>query len=162
MTVLYYDLCRQPEGVERDLGATFTSLDDLLARSDFITIHVPLLAETKHLMGEREFGLMKPTAYLVNTSRGPVVDEAALVNALTKGQVAGAALDVYEHEPRMAPGLAELPNVVLCPHIASSTVEARTYMAEVAVENIVAFCRGDAPPNLVNPEVLAAVPTLRA
>jgi len=140
--------------LESALGAERADLETLLRESDYISIHVPLTGETRHLIGERELGLMKETAYLINTSRGPVVDERALVRALREGEIAGAALDVYEDEPRLAPGLAELDNVVLTPHIASATVETREKMAVMAAENLLAGLRGERPPNLVNPEVL--------
>ncbi len=153
MRVLYSDVARN-EVLESALGAERADLGTLLRESDYISIHVPLTGETRHLIGERELGLMKETAYLINTSRGPVVDERALVRALREGEIAGAALDVYEDEPRLAPGLAELDNVVLTPHIASATVETREKMAVMAAENLLAGLRGERPPNLVNPEVL--------
>lgn len=157
MTLIYYDPQRASSSLEHELGVTYVPLDELLKNADFITVHVPLLPETRHLLGAPQFSLMKPTAYLVNTSRGPVIDEKALVKALQNRQIAGAGLDVYEHEPKMAEGLSTLDNVVLAPHIASSTVQARVYMAEIGVRNILAFCRGEIPPNLVNTEVLSAV-----
>jgi len=136
------------------VGAKKVELDELLRESDFVTLHVPLMPSTRHLIGERELKLMKKTAYLINTSRGPVVDERALVEALRKGEIAGAGLDVYENEPELSPGLAELDNVVLTPHIASASVETRTRMATLAAENIIAFFEGKRPPTIVNPEVL--------
>jgi glyoxylate reductase len=129
-------------------------LDELLRESDFVTIHVPLSPETRHLIGEREFGLMKSTAFLINTSRGPVVDEAALVEALRSGRIAGAGLDVYENEPKTAEGLAGLGNVTLLPHLGSATVETRDRMAVLAAENVVASLDGRMPPSPVNPEAL--------
>ncbi len=117
-------------------------LGELLERSDFVSLHVPLTPETRHLIGEREFARMRPHAVLVNTARGPVVDEAALVHALRTGVIAGAALDVFEDEPRLAPGLAELSNVVLCPHLGSATYATRDRMAESAAQNIVACLAG--------------------
>ena len=131
------------------------SLDELLRESDFVSIHVPLVEETHHLIGERELGLMKSTAYLINTSRGPVVDEKALVTALRDGVIAGAGLDVFEDEPALAPGLADLENVVIAPHIASATNATRSKMATMAAENLLAGLRGETPPNLVNPDALA-------
>jgi glyoxylate reductase len=119
-------------------------LDELLERSDFVSLHVPLSDETRHLIGERELARMRSHAVLVNTARGPVVDEAALVHALRTGQIAGAALDVFEDEPRLAPGLAELPNVVLCPHLGSATWDTRDRMAEIAAQNVVACLEGRA------------------
>ncbi len=131
------------------------SLDELLRESDFVSIHVPLVKDTYHLIGERELRLIKPTAYLINTARGPVVDEKALVAALRDGVIAGAGLDVFEDEPALAPGLAELENVVTAPHIASATNATRSKMATMAAENLLAGLRGETPPNLVNPDALA-------
>jgi len=153
MRVLYTDVVRNKE-IEKEVGAKKVELDELLRESDFVTLHVPLMPSTRHLIGERELKLMKKTAYLINTSRGPVVDERALVEALRKGEIAGAGLDVYENEPELSPGLAELDNVVLTPHIASASVETRTRMATLAAENIIAFFEGKRPPTIVNPEVL--------
>jgi glyoxylate reductase len=136
------------------LGARRRSLDELLAEADYVSLHVPLSPETRHLIDARALALMKPTAYLINTARGPVVDEAALVAALRDGRIAGAGLDVYEDEPRMAAGLADCPNTVLLPHLGSATVATRAAMARIAAENLVAALRGLRPPNLVNPEVL--------
>jgi glyoxylate reductase len=124
-------------------------LDELLERSDFISLHVPLTPETHHLIGERELRLMRPHAVLVNTARGPIVDEAALVRALRGGWIAAAGLDVFEREPRLAPGLSELPNVALAPHLGSATVETRRRMAEIAARNIVAALRGEPIPHAV-------------
>ena len=120
------------------LGAKRVDLETLLKESDFISIHTPLSEKTKHLIGAKELSLMKKTAYLINTARGAVIDEAALVNALRNKQIAGAGLDVYEEEPKLKPGLAELDNVVLAPHLGSATVETRTKMAVMAAENIIA------------------------
>jgi len=127
----------------------------LLKNSDIITIHVPLTSKTRHLIGEREINLMKKGAYLINTARGEVVDEMALIKALKKGKLAGAGLDVFEFEPKVPKELIELENVVLTPHIGSATVEARTKMSIVAAENIVKVLSGKVPANIVNPEVLA-------
>ncbi|MCM8815903.1 MAG: D-glycerate dehydrogenase [Candidatus Omnitrophica bacterium] len=154
MNVLYYDIKRNFE-IEKETGAEFVNFETLLKESDFISIHVPLLPETHHLIGEKEFSMMKKTAILINTSRGPVVDEKALVDALKKGKIWGAGLDVYENEPIIEPELLTLKNVVLLPHIGSATVETRTKMALMAAENILAFFRGEIPPNIVNPEVLS-------
>ena len=115
-----------------------------------MTLHVPLTPHTRHLIGSRELELMKHSAYLINTARGPVVDEAALVAALRQGQIRGAGLDVYEKEPELSPGLADLENVVLLPHLGSATVETRTRMAVMAAENLLAGLRGDPPPNCLN------------
>lgn len=148
MKIAYYDVKRNTE-FEQQLGATFGSVVDVLKSSDFVSIHVPLLSETKHLIGKNELSMMKREAILINTSRGPVVDEIALVEALKNKVIAGAGLDVYENEPDLTPGLADLPNVVLTPHIASATYEARNAMSRLAAENIIAALKGQEPPNLV-------------
>jgi glyoxylate reductase len=153
MKVIYSDAVHASAEVERELRAEYREMNALLAESDFISLHVPLLAETRGLMDAAKFNRMKPTAFLVNTSRGPVVDEAALVAALESGKIAGAGLDVYENEPFIHPGLKRA-NVVLAPHMASSSLETRTKMACMAAENVVAFFRGQRPPNVLNPEVL--------
>jgi len=153
MKVLYADAVRAPEAVEKELRAEYKGMSDLLAQSDFISVHVPLLPETRGLFDAPRFFKMKPTAFLINTSRGPVVDEAALVHALEAGKIAGAALDVFENEPFIHPGLKR-PNVVLAPHIASASIETRTKMACMAAENVVALFKGQRPPNTLNPEVL--------
>jgi glyoxylate reductase len=151
MKVLYSDI--EPNSdFEKHTGASYADLETLLRESDFISIHVPLTPETKHLIGARELSLMKETAILINTSRGPVVDEGALLEALKEHQIGGAGLDVYENEPHFERGLAELENAVLAPHIASATVETRTRMALMAAENIFAAMRGELPPNCINPE----------
>lgn len=154
MKVLYNDIRRIPEEVEKELNATFVSLDELLEQSDFVSLHTFLSPETYHLINEERLKKMKKTAYLINTSRGPVVDETALVRALKEGWIAGAGLDVYEFEPKLVPGLAECENAVLLPHIASASVETRTKMATMAAENLLAVLAGKMPPNPVNPEVL--------
>lgn len=138
------------------LGGRHVPLDELLAESDYVSLHVPLTAETRHLIDARALAKMKRTAYLINTARGPVVDEPALVAALRSGQIAGAGLDVYEHEPAMAPGLADCPNTVLLPHLGSATHATRAAMSRIAGENLAAVLQGRRPPNLVNPEALAA------
>jgi glyoxylate reductase len=155
MKVIYTDAQRVPEGVEKELNATFCEMNTLLAESDFISVHVPLLPETRGLFDAPKFYRMKPTAFLINTSRGPVVDEAALVAALEERKIAGAALDVYENEPFIHPGLKRA-NVVLAPHIASASLETRTKMACIAANNVVALFAGQRPPNILNPEVLKA------
>lgn len=160
MRVLYHDAVRLSPHFEQDLGVEWAEKDQLLRESDFVSLHVPLVPETRHLMGARELALMKPTAFLLNTSRGPVVDEEALAEALAEKRIAGAGLDVFENEPRIHPKLIALPNVVLAPHIASASVETRTRMAVMAAENVVAVLAGRRPPNLVNPEVFEK--TLRA
>lgn len=154
MKVLYNDIRRIPEELEKELNATFVSLDELIEQSDFVSLHTYLSPETYHLINEERLRKMKKTAYLINTSRGPVVDESALVRALKEGWIAGAGLDVYEFEPKLVPGLAECENAVLLPHIASASVETRTKMATMAAENLLAVLAGKMPPNPVNPEVL--------
>jgi len=153
MRVLYYDPQPMPPDAERDLGATRVDLGRLLAESDFVSVHVPLTQETQHLLSTPQFSQMKRTAILINTSRGPVVDEAALVDALNAKKIAGAALDVYEREPAVHPGLIPMPNVVLAPHIASATVRTRSEMSAMAARNMATAVRGGRPPNLLNPEV---------
>jgi glyoxylate reductase len=153
MKVIYADAIRAPLDVEKQLKAEHRDFNTLLAESDFISVHVPLLSDTKGLFDAPKFFRMKPTAFLINTSRGPVVDEAALVHALESGKIAGAALDVYENEPFIHPGLKR-PNVVLSPHIASASLATRTRMACIAAENVVALFKGQRPPNMLNPEVL--------
>jgi len=155
MRVLYHDPVRDP-AAERDLGLTYGDKDAILRAADFVTLHVPLLPETHHYIGEPELRRMRPTAYLINASRGPVVHEAALVRALREGWIAGAGLDVYEDEPKVHPGLLECRNAVLAPHIASASHETRLEMARMAVENCLAVLEGSAPPNPVNPEVLSS------
>jgi len=154
MKVIYNDLKRIPEELEKELNATFVSLDELLENSDFVSLHTFLSPETHHLINEDRLKKMKKTAYLINTSRGPVVDESALVKALKEGWIAGAGLDVYEFEPKLTPGLVECENTVLLPHIASASVETRTKMATMAAENLLAVLANKRPPNPVNPEVL--------
>ena len=156
MKVIYTDAQRAPVEVERALKAEFWEMNALLAESDFISVHVPLLPETRRLFDAPKFKRMKPTAFLINTSRGPVVDEAALVAALEGGQIAGAGLDVYENEPFIHPGLKRA-NVVLAPHIASASLETRTKMACIAAKNVVALFTGQQPPNILNPEVMKAL-----
>lgn len=153
MKVIYHDAVRVAQNVERELGAEFRGLDALLAEADFVSVHVPLLPETRGLFNAAAFSKMKRGAYLINTARGPVVDEAALAQALEVGKIAGAALDVYEKEPQIHPGLKR-PNVVLAPHIASASLETRTKMACIAANNVVALFAGQRPPNVLNPEVL--------
>ena len=155
MKVIYTDAVRPAEEVEKELKVEFRGMNALLAESDFISVHVPLLPETRGLFDLPKFHRMKPTAFLINTSRGPVVDEAALVAALESGKIAGAGLDVYENEPFIHPGLKRA-NVVLAPHIASASLETRTKMACIAAENVVALFTGQRPPNVLNPEVLKA------
>ncbi len=149
MKVVYYDVKRSEE-FEKECGAEFrANPDDIFKEADFISVHVPLLPTTKHMVNAEKLSLMKKSAYLVNTSRGPVIDEAALVSALQNGTIKGAALDVFENEPATAPGLMELENVIITPHIASATDEARQGMSEIAAKNIIESLEGRTPPNLV-------------
>jgi lactate dehydrogenase-like 2-hydroxyacid dehydrogenase len=154
MRVIYHDPTRADEATERDLGVMYVDKRTLLRESDFVSIHVPLLPETTHYVSHSEFALMKRTAILINASRGPVVDEKALVKALKEGKIAGAGLDVYENEPKIERGLIGPKNVVLAPHIASSSIETRAKMAMMAAQNCIAGLTGQRPPNLLNPEVL--------
>jgi glyoxylate reductase len=149
MPVLYYQRHRLPEEIEKDLGAKFVSLEQLLKESDFITLHVPLTDETKYMIGEKEFAMMRPTAYFIHTARGKVVDDKALVNALKKNLIAGAGLDVFENEPELEEGLTDLENVVILPHIGSASEETRTRMAIMAVDNVIDALSGKNPRNLV-------------
>lgn len=151
MRILYYDVVRD-QAAERELGVVHATKEEILREADFLTLHVQLLPETRHYIGERELRMMKPTAYLINASRGPVVHEAALVRALREKWIAGAGLDVYEEEPKIHPGLMGLENVVLAPHIGSASHETRLKMATMAVENCLSALSGKRPPNLVNPE----------
>jgi len=153
MKVSYHNRTRRPE-LERKYGIAYKSFEGLLKESDFITIHVPLTPETRHSIGARELSSMKRSAYLVNTSRGPVVDEASLIKALQDKVIAGAALDVFETEPLPADSpLLDMDNVVLTPHIGSASVETRTAMAVLAARNLVAALKGETPPNLLNKEL---------
>jgi len=153
MKVIYTDAVKAPADVEQSLKAEYRDMNSLLAESDFISLHVPLMPETRGLFDAPKFYRMKPTAFLINTARGPVVDEAALVAALEAKKIAGAALDVYENEPFIHPGL-KLPNVVLAPHLASASTETRTKMAVMAANNVVALFKGQMPPNMLNASVL--------
>ena len=153
MKILYCDE-RKNEEAEKELGAELVEFDKLLEQSDFISIHTPLTEKTRHMFSTEQFKRMKENACLINTARGPVVDEGALVKALKDGEIKGAGLDVYEEEPKIHPELAKLDNVVLLPHIGSASVETRTTMATMAAKNMVAGLNGKQPPNLVNKEVL--------
>lgn len=148
MKVIYADESTN-ERLEKELGALKLPLDELLKTSDYVSLHVPLLTSTRHLIGERELKLMKPSAILINTSRGPVIDEEALAEALKTHTIGAAGLDVYEAEPVINAKLLELNNAVLLPHIASATTSTRTKMADMAVENIISFMEGRTPPNRV-------------
>jgi lactate dehydrogenase-like 2-hydroxyacid dehydrogenase len=155
MKVIYHDAIRAALDIEQDCRAEFRDLNMLLAEADFVSVHVPLLPETRGLFDRERLSRMKPTAFLINTSRGPVVEEKALIQALEKKKIAGAALDVYEKEP-LIPAELKRPNVVLAPHIASASLETRTKMACIAAENVVAFFKGQRPANLLNPEAWKA------
>lgn len=153
MRTLYWTPRRKPESEEREAGLEYVPYDRLLSESDFVSVHAPLNAETRHLVGERELRLMKPTAFLVNSSRGPIVDEKALVRALLERRIAGAGLDVYENEPQVEPELLSMQNVVLTPHLGSAVTELRESMANVVVDNIMAVLEGRQPPNCWNREI---------
>jgi glyoxylate reductase len=152
MPVLYTDESRN-ETLERELGARKVDLDTLLAESDYVSVHVPLMPSTRHLFGAKAFQRMKSTAYLINTARGAVINEAELVQALRDRVIAGAGLDVYEFEPKMVAGLAGLDNVVITPHTASATADSRNGMAELAARNVLAMLEGTVPETCLNPEV---------
>ena len=154
MRVLYNDAVRAPADVEKELNAEFVDRDRLFCESDFISLHVPLLPDTRHLISKDNLEKMKRTAFLVNTSRGPVVDEAALAEALENKKIAGAALDVFEHEPKVHPALLTRKDVILTPHMASASLETRTKMAVMAANNVVALFEGRRPPNALNADAL--------
>jgi glyoxylate reductase len=155
MRVLYWTPRRKPQSEEREAGLTYAPLEELLRESDFVSLHSPLNAETRHQIGARELRLMKKTAFLINTARGAIVDETALVRALQTKQIAGAGLDVFEHEPKVDKRLRKMSNVVLTPHLGSATPEVREEMASIVVDNILAFLEGRKLPNCVNPQVFA-------
>ncbi|MFA5537509.1 MAG: D-glycerate dehydrogenase [Bacillota bacterium] len=152
MKIIYTGRRKSPD-FEEATGGIYVTKEELLKEADFISLHVPLTPETRHYIGEKELKLMKKSAILINTARGPVVDEKALVEALKTGEIWGAGLDVYEEEPLLAPGLAQLANAVLVPHIGSATWETRTKMGLMAAENILSALRGKLPPNCLNPEI---------
>jgi glyoxylate reductase len=154
MNVLYSGPRRLPEAEERIVGMTYVPLDDLLKQSDFVSLHPPLNDDTRHMISDRQFTLMKPSAFIVNTARGAIIDEAALVRALKAKQIAGAGLDVFENEPRVARGLLSLPNVVAVPHLGSAVAVLREQMANIVVDNVLALLDGKRPPNIINPDVL--------
>ncbi len=156
MRILYHARHRVPEPLESELGAHPVDRETLLRESDFLSLHLPLTPEVHHLIGAGELTLMKPTAFLINTARGKVVQEEALVEALRAGKIAGAGLDVFEHEPHVHPALLTMPNVVLMPHMGSATAETRLKMAMLAAENLLAALEGRRPPNAVNPEIYGA------
>jgi len=154
MRIIYHDSARLEEAAEKHLNATYVAKETLVTESDFISIHVPFLPETTHAFGAAELKAMKKTACLINTSRGPIVDEAELASALKAGEIFAAGLDVYEQEPKVHPALLECENAVLVPHLGSASRDTRGKMAEIAAGNIVALLKGETPPNCVNPEVL--------
>jgi len=154
MRVLYWTPRRKPEAEEREAGLTYAPLDELLKESDFVSLHSPLRTETRHQIGARELRLMKKTAFIINTARGPIIDEAALTRALQRKRIAGAGLDVFEFEPKVSEVLRKLPNVVLTPHLGSAVAELREQMAHIVVDNIEAVIAGRMPPHIVNPQVL--------
>jgi glyoxylate reductase len=155
MKILYQSRQPMTPEQEKELGATYVPLDQLLKESDFVSLHPQMTPETHHMIGAREFGLMKNTAYIINTSRGPVIDEKAMVKALQSGQIAGAGLDVFEAEPYIEPELLTMDNVVMTPHLGSAVLEVRDHMANVVIDNIEAFLAGKTPPNCVNPQVFS-------
>ncbi|HYB16633.1 MAG TPA: D-glycerate dehydrogenase [Streptosporangiaceae bacterium] len=153
MRVLYHDIDRPPAEVEQELGAEYRDLEDLLRESDFVSVHVSLTPQTRHLISAGRLAMMKPTAVLVNTSRGPVIDEQALAWALKQGQIFAAGLDVFEREPEVHPGLLACGNAVLIPHLGSATIKTRLAMADLAADNLLAALQDSRPPALLNPEV---------
>ena len=153
MRICYWNRTRLSKEQEAAFGVEYLPMNELLSESDFVSVHVALNESTRHLIGAKEFEVMKPSACLINTARGPVVDEGALVTALKQGDIASAGLDVYEQEPLLEPGLYDLENVVLAPHLGSATIGTRTKMGNMAVENCLMACSGQRPTNLVNPEI---------
>lgn len=160
MRVLYWNRTRLAAQEEERLKAEYAPLDDLLRSADFISLHVAYGPETHHLLGEKQFALMKASACLINTARGAVLDEAALVQTLRRRRIAGAGLDVYENEPHLEPALYDLENVVLAPHLGSATIGTRTRMGMMTVDSLLAACAGKRPPHCVNPEVFGGGPGL--
>ena len=157
MRILYWAPRRKPEA-EQELGMEYVALDRLLIEADFVSLHPPLLPETRHMISDAAFAKMKPSAFIINTARGPVIDEKALMRALKKKQIAGAELDVFEHEPKLPAALVVMKNVVLTPHLGSAVLEVRDMMANFVVDNIEALLTGRTPPNCVNPEVFGLLP----
>ncbi len=156
MKILYWNRTRLSESEERELGVTYAGFEEVLAHADFVSLNVAFNDETRHLIGTKELETMRGTSFLINTARGPVVDEKALVHALRQGGIAGAGLDVYEREPEIEPELLEMKNVVLLPHLGSATIATRTKMGMMAIDNLLAALRGEPIPNLVNKEVFAS------
>lgn len=155
MRLLYWSPRRKPDA-EKEFNLEPSTLDRLLAESDFVSVHAPLRPDTRHMIGDREFGLMKPTAFFINTSRGAIVQEAALIRALRERRIAGAALDVFDNEPNVNPEFLKLPNLLAIPHLGSAVIEVREKMANTVVDNILAILEGRRPPNCYNPEVYKA------
>jgi glyoxylate reductase len=153
MKILYWGPRRKPEA-EQEIGMEYVPLDRLFAEADFVSLHPPMTPETRHMISDAQFAKMKPTAFIVNTARGPVIDEKALVRALKKKLIAGAGLDVFEFEPKLTPGLKAMKNVVLTPHLGSAVMEVRDTMANIVVDNLEALLERRMPPNCVNPHVL--------
>jgi glyoxylate reductase len=156
MKVVYWGPRRRPEAEEREVGMTYVALDELLSQSDFVSIHSPLNAETLHQIGARELGLMKRSAYIINTARGPIIDEPELIRALKERRIAGAGLDVFENEPHVPSELCAMSNVVLTPHLGSAVVELREVMANIVADNAIAIIEGRKPPNCWNPQIYGA------
>ena len=156
MKILYWGPNRMDEAEEQELGMTYVPFEDLFKQSDFVSVHAAMRPETRHLIGRKELGLMKSSAIIVNTSRGPIIDEAELVSALKEKRIAGAGLDVYENEPEIHPGLLEVSNAVTVPHLGSAVDEVRETMANEVVDNIFAILDGKQPPKCVNPEIYSA------
>lgn len=154
MRILYHDRVRVKPDLEKQFNAKYVDKETLLRESDFLTLHVPLTRETTHLISAEELSLMKPTAFIINTARGEVINEEALVEALQAKKIAGAGLDVFEKEPEIHPALMKMENVVILPHIGSASLETRTKMGLMAAENLIAGLKGEVPPNCLNPEVL--------
>ena len=155
LRLIYWNRTRLSSADETACDATYAPLDELLKTADFISLHVAYTPETHHLIGDEQLSLMKPTAYLINTARGAIIDERALVRALQSRRIAGAGLDVFEHEPQIEPELFDFENVVLIPHLGSATIATRTRMGMIAVDNLLAVCAGGRPPSCVNPEVFS-------
>jgi glyoxylate reductase len=154
MKILYTDPRRLPPQLERNFDVRFRTLDDLLREADFVSLHAQMSPQTRHLMSDRQFSLMKPSAYVINTARGAVIDEMALVRALKDKKIAGAGLDVFEHEPQVAPELVTMPNVVLTPHLGSAVLSLREGMANIVVDNAIALIEGRPPVSCLNPQAL--------
>lgn len=158
MKIIYHNPKRLDAVQEQQCGAQYMGLEELLSEADFISLHVPLTEKTMHLIGRKELAMMKNTAFIINTARGPVINEKDLVEALRERVIAGAGIDVYENEPALAPGLIDLENAVLLPHVGSGTLETRMKMAEMAVESLLIGLSGKVPPRMVNPEVFRNKP----